>query len=326
LPEVKVLGKRIGRLTGYKIVAAAIQKIDNNFPQQLFCYDAYYRDYQMIDNAYTNLNEAIVKVVDSGFQTVDQQETKIVLYEYKKNTDFARDTATEIAYDNTESKFVPNARLKPFGGNELTILRVHDPIRNSNALSFSFIYNFRNDFLKNHSFSIGNQIYLDNVRLYCVNFVSRSATTGTQHFAKGKIYVEHNNFAIHKIEYATYDKLENTLLYDIQLEYSRVADRMYLNYISFNNLFKIRDPRDFKVVDVVFDRAANTLSINVNNFPDPISAREADNYRFSVDDKKLKIEEVEIFPDNKKKIILLLGDNPHFNRWEHLLNFHHAFR
>ena len=42
-----------------------------------FNYVAYYRDYQIKNNTYTNLNEAIVRVLDSGFETDDQIDTKL---------------------------------------------------------------------------------------------------------------------------------------------------------------------------------------------------------------------------------------------------------
>lgn len=316
LSEVEVRGKRLGRLTAFKIVELAIHNIEKNFPYHPFCYEAYYRDYQVLDSAYTNLNEAIVKVQDSGFQTFDQRKTKIRLYEYKKNSGFERDPTTEIAYDNKDDKFVPNATLKSFGGNELTILRVHDPIRNNDAMSFSFIDNFKDDFLNNHFFSMGDQAYLDKVPLYCVNFVSKSSVTGNQHIAKGKIYIEHNNFAIHKLEYVTYETLGNNILYDLQLEYSRTTDRMYLNYISFNNFFKIRDPKDFKIIDKVYDRGTNVLTISVNNLPDPISALKVRNYRLLIDGVKLYVAEVRILPTNKKEILLVLKENRRFKRWE----------
>jgi len=183
-------------------------------------------------------------------------------------------------------------------------------------LSFSFIYNLRNDFLKNHYFTFEDPVYLDNVPLYCVNFVSRSTVVGTKHVARGKIYVEYKNFAIHKIEYATYEIPDDKLLYDIQVEYSRTNDKMFLNYISFNNFFKLRDPRDFKAIDIGYARGANVVVIEVNNFPDSISALDVNNYRFSLDGLKQEIHAVKISPTDKKQIILYLKPNKYFNRWE----------
>lgn len=319
LSEVEVRSRRQGRLTGYKIVQAAIRNLDRNLPNGPFCYEAYYRDYQLVDRNYTNLNEAFVQVLDSGFQTNDQVKTKIRLFEYRRNPDFKRDSSIEIAYDNRERKFVPNAELKPFGGNELTILRVHDPIRNNNSLSFSFVYNLRLDFLKNHSFSLGDEVFLDNVPLYCVNFVTKQTVTGDQHYARGKIYIEHRNFGIHKIEYAGYQKSGNKLLFDIQVEYSKLRETMYLNYISFNNFFKVRDPADFKITDMWIDSLARSLTIQVNHFPDPKSAMNKRNYQLSVDGVRLEIEKIEI-GDRSKEIVLWLKKNRVFSRWEHPAN------
>ncbi|MBA4055838.1 MAG: hypothetical protein C0490_14075 [Marivirga sp.] len=119
------------------------------------------------------------------------------------------------------------------------------------------------------------------------------------------------------LEYVTYENPGYKVLYDIQLEYARSGNRMYLNYISFNNFFMLRDPKDFKVVDLVFDRGTNVLTIAVNNFPDLKSALNVDNYHFSVDGRKLYIEEVRIPPTNEKEILLVLKENRHFDRSEH---------
>ena len=320
LKAVEIQATRSGRLTGYKIVAAAIRNIPNNYPEHPFCYDAYYRDYQLNEKKeYINLNEAIVEVMDSGFQTSDRLKTKIKLFEYKRNDEFPRDTAAEVAYDNQESKFIPNATLKSFGGNELSILRVHDAIRNNGNPSFSFIYTFREDFLKNHLFSIGGQTLVDNVPLYVVKFQSKPSVTGSKHYAKGKIFIEKGNYAIHKIEYSTYEKatFDSKLLYDIQLEYSRINAKMYLNYISFNNLFKIPNPLDFRVEEVTIDRSINAFVVTVNHLPDLPSAMNVKNYEFAYNDVRLNFSEASIDTLERKRIILTLGENRGFNIMEH---------
>lgn len=319
LAAVEIKGTRSGRLTGYKIVAAAIRNIPNNYIEQPFCYDAYYRDYQLNEEKdYINLNEAIVEVMDSGFQTNDRLKTKIKLLEYKRNVEFPRDSAAEVMYDNGQGKFIPNATIKSFGGNELTILRAHDAIRNNKNPSFSFIYTFRDDFLKNHLFSIGNHIFVDEVPLYVIKFWSKPSATGTKHHAKGRIYIEKGNYAIHKIEYSTYEKqvVDSKLLYDIQVEYARVKNKMYLNYISFNNLFKIANPLDFKVDEVIIDRSMNAFVVSVNHLPDLTTAMNVKNYKFEYDGGRLNFSEASV-DSAERKIRLTLGDNKDFNIMEH---------
>jgi hypothetical protein len=148
LKAVEITSKRKSELSAYKVVKTAIENIGKNYPRYPFSYDAYYRDYQLSKNEYINLNEAIVEIVDNGFETDDRTQSRIKLYEYQINDDFSRDSTTEVAYDNREKKFIPNAKVRSFGGNELTILRVHDAIRNYNTLSFSFVYELKKNFFK----------------------------------------------------------------------------------------------------------------------------------------------------------------------------------
>ncbi|HTE30474.1 MAG TPA: carboxypeptidase-like regulatory domain-containing protein [Chryseolinea sp.] len=172
LSPVVISGGKKHRLTPNKIIKAAIDNIAYNCSREPFTYQAYYRDYQIEDNAYVNLNEAIVQVEDSGIMTNDQLNTNIRLLQYRPNTEFKRDSTTAIAYDNTENKFIPNATIGNFGGNELMILRVHDPIRNNKNFSFSFIERLNRDFLKNHNFTFSDPVKRAEIRINSVDFGS----------------------------------------------------------------------------------------------------------------------------------------------------------
>jgi len=317
LAEVVVKAKKMKALTAYRIVQMAISEIPDNYPEHPYSYVAYYRDYQSKEQQYINLNEALVHVYDSGFQTNDQLATHIRLLEYKKNTEFARDTTTEVPYDNQpasfdkgKNKYIPNAVLSSFGGNELSILRVHDAIRNYRQPSYSFVNQFNTDFITNHFFKLQGSVYLNATPLYCIEFESKVAAAGPLHFAKGKIYIQKNDFAIHKLEYACYNKTmkETQLMYDIQVEYARSEGRMYLNYISFNNFFKVRNERDYRVIDMVYDQRTNCFIIDVNNNPDRVSSIIKRNYHFSFDDTALELKWIEV---NGKRIYVYLSEKEH---------------
>jgi len=146
-----LLAHRKRTLTAYKIIELAIQNIPHNYPTHPFSYAAYYRDYQKEENEYLNLNEGIVGIFDEGFDTNDFRSTKIKLYQYRRNSDFRRDSMTAIAYDNNSlhgNKFIPTATVFPYGGNELSMLMAHDAIRNNKVDSYSFVNVFDTDFLK----------------------------------------------------------------------------------------------------------------------------------------------------------------------------------
>lgn len=247
------------------------------------------------------MNEAIVEVFDKGFKANDQLDTKIYLTNYKKNTTFPRDSMTEIAYDNkNRTKFIPSAILFPFGGNELTILRIHDAIRNYDTLSYSFVNVFARDFINNHFFKLKDTVFLNDIPLYKISFQSQKQISGRNHFAIGSIYIEKGNYAIHKFEYSTFEKDigKQKMLYNIQVEYTRVDSLMRMNYISFNNLFNIRDPKDFVVEDIALDRNISAFVIQFNNRIDRQSAKVRANYDLRLSNKKLLIERIEFINDN----------------------------
>ena len=315
LSEVVIRAKKIRKPSAYKIIKKAIKNISLNYPQHTYSTVAYYRDYQVKDSEYINLNEAIVEVLDKGFQTKNRLSSKIKLYQYRKNKDFEADSIIEGVYDNVENKFIPNARLYSFGGNELSILLMHDAIRNYNVDTYSYVYRLSSDFMINHSFRLVKPVMLDKVALYHIEFDSRQDKIGLNHFAKGTVYIQQDNFAIHKLEYSTYeqDNSKSKLLYDIKVEYSKVDSLMYLNYISFNNVFKVRNPLDFKVVDLVFNRSAYTFRIELNNNLAHVSKIDSTNFDVKIGQSKMRIKEVSI---NPKTIDLMLEQNNQVDVWE----------
>lgn len=304
-----------------RIVALAIKAIKVNYPQDPYSYIGYYRDYQLRDTSYLNLNEAIVEVFDNGFSTNDQIETQLSLFEYRKNKDFPRDTAASIPYDNKPSyvshsrnKYIPNAKLSSWGGNELSILRLHDAIRNNEIFSYSFVNVFNKEFVQNHYLKLDGEVMLDTIRLYSIAFESRYTASGPRNFAKGKLYIEKGNFAIHKIEYAAYNKTmrETQLMYDIKVEYVRNNGKMCLNYISFNNGFRLNDDAFFKVIDIVYDRSQHAFALDFNTIPEEKSVQNPDNYSFTVRGQPIKMRmivktgsrKVLLYPDDASVAIL----------------------
>jgi hypothetical protein len=302
-----------GEPTTSGIVTRAIRNIPNNYPQQPYSYLGYYRDYQVRDSAYINLNEAIVEVFDKGFSTNDQLQTDITLYEYKRNNDFVRDSSMEIPYDNkpntydkTKNKYIPNAFLYSYGGNELSILRLHDAIRNYDKQSYSFVNVFSKDFVLNHYLKREDDVWLDTVALYCISFESQYRASGPMHFSKGKIYIEKRNFAIHKLEYAVYNKTmrETLLMYDIKVEYARHGSGLYLNYISFNNFFKTQNDVDFKVIDFEYNPITNVFVVSFNAPPNPVDLIDINNYLIKQGNAPLTVKYIEKIEERKAAIFL----------------------
>ncbi|MFS4493846.1 carboxypeptidase-like regulatory domain-containing protein [Maribacter sp. 2308TA10-17] len=309
LNEAVVLGKRNREPSPRQIIRRAIKYIPDNYPLQPFATVGYYRDYQLKNNEYTNLNEAIVKVFDQGFENNDLASTKVKLYDYVRNTDFPRDSIASKPYDYANrSKIIQNAYLDSFGGNEFSILRMHDAIRNFSVKTFSFVNRFNKDLLKNHSFSKERDVSFNGEQMFVLNLekgrLRIPAFTGevlnSAFSAKGKIYISQTNYAIHKFMYELYDHnsdrkgkylKKGKLVFEVSVEYRAEDDKMFPNYISFHNIFQVRIAK-LKVESIDFDLESKRFVIKFNKPPTFLSAKEKGNYLMEYKGKKVKIKEL----------------------------------
>jgi hypothetical protein len=277
LNEAIVRGDRAKKFSARQIVRKAIENIPKNYPTKKFTSKGYYRDYQKDSLGYVNLNESLLQVFDSGFYEIDTTTTKTRIYDYVQNKNFRRDSLADDSYNyKNRRKVIDNAYLKPYGGNEFQILRVHDAIRNYQMNSYDFINNMNEgDILKNHSFKKLSDTYFEDEQLYTI----RLKKVYPDYEALGFLYISKNDFAIHKLEYAVYDDrkrnsnlelrkkgIKGSLIFEVITEYKRGVDyKMFLNYISFHNTFRINLPPKFIVKDLFVSAPKGFFIINFNN-------------------------------------------------------------
>lgn len=318
LDEAIVRAKKKRTLSARKIVRRAIENIPKNYPFQPFSTVGYYRDYQLRENRYINLNEAMLEVFDSGFGKLDSTTTKVQIYQYKRNDDFERDTLADDPYDyKSLRKTIDNAYLFNYGGNEFTILRVHDAIRNYNVNAYSFVNRFDLDLLKNHDFSKGNSTHLGGEALYTIKF----RKTYPNYSAFGTLYISYGDYAIHKMEYAVYDnrkryphkivnkhKSSGQLLFEVVTEYQRQGGRMYPNYISFHNSFILWEPPVFRAKFIAADLSRRCFVVEFTNEPDNDEAVDYSNYTIVYKGQRISLKsslkfnnKVFLFPKMKLK-------------------------
>jgi hypothetical protein len=305
LAEVVVSAKQV-KLSARKIVQFTIENLQQNCPTQPFEYIGYYRDYQKVEDQFVNLNEALVKVYDKGFATNDYDSTKIQLYQYRQNSDFQKDSLLSVPYDS-KGKFIPGVTVHTFGGNELSLLRIHDAIRNHNTYSYSFVNELDRDFLNNHLFKLLDTVLLDNVHLYHISIHSRRMVSGGDHFTTGEIFIERGNYGIHKLVYSAFEKTgrkKNNLLYSTNVEYARINGKLYLNYISFNNFFIANSGKGFNVKDITYNRQNDSFVITFNHTPLMPAALYKGAYQFTFQEKPIRIDSVQVSSDNDKVVIL----------------------
>ena len=283
------------------IVRRAIRAIPANFPVEAFSLTGYYRDYQKDPGEYVNLNEAILEVYDAGFQAIDSSSTRARIYQLQQNGEFKRDSLAGLPYDyDTQRKIIYNAYLPGYGGNEFSLLRVHDPIRNHGINAFDFINKLDRDLLAHHSFEFGPMAYLDGEPLYKIHFNRKRST----YHATGTMYVSPRDFAIHRLDYAIYRTEEDPRpwvrgpnpragkqIFGLSVEYRRNAGKMYLNYISFQNNFTLRIPPEFRLLETAIDYRCLCMSVQFSGASDSISAMNAD-YKMRYRGKRIPIKEV----------------------------------
>jgi hypothetical protein len=305
------------------IVRNAIGKIPTNYPYNPHSYISYYRDYQLVNNNYYNLNEAILENFDAGFNTSKHlyKDNTSALYSYSVNENFHQDTlllnsiygkSKILDYDNS-------AKLGTDIQNELEILNIHNPIRNYNKNSFSFIYVLRDDFVNNHHFKLISVKYIDEIPLYEIEFVTRE-NPNSKYMGAGKIYISKSNFAIHKIEYTVFtnrnynsvrskdnpfgnlSRKSGNILFEVTVEYKEVGSKMFLNYMTFNNRFIIKEPNPFRVADFNFNASNKTFYIKFNKPVDKASLKRKSNFKIRYKDKKLIVRSIKLIKDDEVKI------------------------
>lgn len=294
---------RYKNLSAKKLIKKAIEHISENYPTTPFSHIAYYRDYQKKDTDYLNLNEAIIHTYDNGFNT-DDALNNFRLLDYKKDSTFTRndlfylyDTINVPNYENP-NKFIPNAYLPNQGGNELFILLAHDPIRNYKSNSFSFINEFSKNFLLNHDFSKIEPVYNNDILLFKIKFNTKKWIENGLITAFGEIFIQPEDYSIHKITYTCLNKKTNKDIFNFKIEYGytqQIHSIMKLKYLSFNNLFNIIDKNDstyFKISDRKIHNSY--VEIKTNKLVDENSVNNIDYYVFLGDGKRLKTESVQV--------------------------------
>ncbi|WP_439151943.1 carboxypeptidase-like regulatory domain-containing protein [Winogradskyella sp.] len=306
------------------IIRNAIGRIPTNYPYTPHSYITYYRDYQVVNNNYYNLNEAIIENFDAGFNTdkYENESNKSALYSYDLNTEFYQDKQLLNSIYG-KSKLLDrynSAKLGTNIQNELEILNIHNPIRNFDKSSFSFIYVFKDNFIENHDFKLMKVVYADDIPLYEIRFVSKG-DEGAKYIGQGTIYISKTNYAIHKLEYRMLDKGRNsnrgnpfgnsasrittnrkTTLFEVNIEYKAIGEKMYLNYMTFNNRFIIKEPNPFKVEDFYFNTRNKKFYITFNKPIDEKTIKRKSNFRLRYDNTKLIINSIELEDEKILKI------------------------
>lgn len=317
-----IVSANIKKLSAQQIVKIAVNSIPQNFPKDAFSLVGYYRDYQVKNKAYTNLNEAIVKVLDVGFERNNNFNNQYQLISYTKNSDFQVDTFAEQPYDYKRyNKVIPGAKMNNDGGNELLTLSIHDAIRNYGVESFSFVDDLSSDFIEKHRFRLRGKSNYEKESIYEIDMVFKN----DNYRARGKIFVNTDDFAIHKLDYAVYKrkkpgvfssaenpnerftdgfkKTNGEMLYHIQTEYTRGGNgKMFLNYISFYNKILVQRPAEFKSRFAI-NLEDNSFRIRLNKIPANLDRIKSGNFKISYKNVSVPIKDVWFREDERVFVV-----------------------
>jgi hypothetical protein len=321
---IKTSKKKEKKILGIQIVKKAIVNILENHPTRSHSYIGYYRDYQQpVGDSYQkirksekpvkylNVNEAIIESFDNGFKSdkLKSKKNQSLLYNYRANTQFIKDSTLTIPYDNKSKKYSESVYITPLGGNELNILNLTNAIRNHNKMSFSYSNIFRKDFVRNHKFKLKRVIFSDDIPLYEVSFFSIKEKTSYEYAAYGSIYISKQDFAIHKFNYNLYYKFKKNPQYTVTIEYTPIKDTMYLNYITFNNFFEATNGNYFKIDKTVFNSKQNAFKITFNRSIDLSSLKPfRRNFKIYFKDQKLKVIEVSPFDTDSRTVTVYIDE------------------
>jgi CarboxypepD_reg-like domain len=317
LNEVRVTARK-KRLSPEIIIFRALNHIKKNYPVNPFSYVSYYRDYQKDSSNYLNLNEGIIQTLDKGF-AYPSDSNRYRLLDFKKNMDFKIMVITpyydlpETDHSDVSFKRIPHAKVGDQNGNELFILLVHDAIRNFDKRSFSFVDILMQDFIRNHRFSNPTGIYDGSTLLYKIDFYVKRQITGDSIQMKGAIFIQPDDYSIHKLEYsASFSNSEKKSkeIFNIETEYGHepaVDSRMCLKYISFNNSFTIPDSSDhdfFKMEKSEWRQVGGpyalhpwddmTIVVFFNKKVDPVLGLRKENYDMTIGKRKAKITRIKV--------------------------------
>jgi hypothetical protein len=317
--KVKTVNKEFKRKLASEIVREAIKRIPQNLASTPHSYIGYYRDYQIVDGVFHNLNEGILETFDKGIQTnlLAKNGGFTVLYDLDQNPNFIQDRDLAAAY-NGRTKYVSGAEIDGRGGNEFRILQTHNPIRSYNVNTFSYVYNLERDFINFHLFRKEDVVYLEDEQIYIINFTMnprrKSARYGIpvadHHRAEGSIYISTKDYAIHRFNYKAFYPGTRKVLFNLSIEYQRREGNMYLNYITFNNAFEVTD--GFILKETLVDFGWNIVGQGLREqwfnikFNRPLyqirtETIKPENFSFKYGKKKLRTTKVEVVSDSVVK-------------------------
>lgn len=237
LSEVIVSGEKI---TARRVLAKAIERIKKNFPVKPFVLDGYYRDYLKRGQDYISLLESAISVEDPGFKKPESR-SRVRINQIRLSPDYIKDFEKYCTKnpDDTVKQILEG--FSPFvNGNEFTNMRENNPIRNFST-DIPMVGAFNQFYMKNLKFEIAYKTEVNGKEVYVIKFEPSDEFKYNYVQAFGEVYIRTDDYAIMKFTFNYYVSLfrEKKKIYELDVEYREYEGKMFLNYMSFENYFKI---------------------------------------------------------------------------------------
>jgi len=251
------------KITGKRVVAKAIARLNKNYPKKPFLLVGYYRDYLKKNKEYISMLEGVFTIDDKGFrQPTDKTEIRINQLRHTNNyVNVFREFVSEFNKDST--KLLMHGVSPGFKGNEFSNLYYHNPIRNHN-LSVPFIGIFDTFAQRKYDYEIEYYTYVDGKEVYVINISPNKKFRFTHVSIKGKLFIRTDNYAIVKFNYAYFvtKRLETKKWFELNVEYREFENKMYLKYYSFMNYFKLLTIEEIAEMSVYREFFVNEIRTN----------------------------------------------------------------
>jgi hypothetical protein len=228
------------RITARRLISNAVARIEKNCPNKPFVIEGYYRDYLKKEDDYISFLESALTIQDPGINKPDSK-TKVRVNQVRFNKSYIQNFRKYCKKDESDTIKEIMEGFSPFvNGNEFTNMKSNNPIRN-HSTEIPIVGLFDQFYMSNLKFEIAYNINVDGRRVYVIHF--EPSEMFKYHYVQvvGEVYIREDDYAILKFEYKYFLSLfrEKKKLYELNVEYREYQGKMFLNYISFVNYFKI---------------------------------------------------------------------------------------
>ena len=262
-----------GKITARRVLEKAIDRISKNYPTKPFILNGFYRDYMKKDNVFISRLESDISVQDPGFNKPDLK-TKVWINHLTYNPLYIDNFRKYCHKDKADTVKEIMEGFSPYANeNEFNNMKSNNPIRN-HSIDIPIIGLFDKFYLNSLKFELAGYKEIDGKEVYVVKFEPNEMFKYYYVQVFGEIYIRLDDYAIVRFNYSYYLSLfkEKKKLYEVNVEYRESEGKMFLNYMSFVNYFKIYTGdeiaelylyREFFVTDIIYGKF------------DPIKDREA---------------------------------------------------